>query len=521
MGAWSNMVDNVRDGMRSFLQIQEPVIRSYHVYADVDWDGNAIRNRIWYRGQAVELEEFFKQLPGDANRHRFWAAAPNKGREIEKLHVGLPSLIVDMLTDIVVSDLQAVTINNGNEETIWEEIADDNDIYTLLAEAVRDALVIGDGAFRISLDTSLSAYPIIEFIPGDRCAFNYRRGRLESVEFTSAVDDVTVIETYSRGRIETKARKGNNEGKPSDFGLDLPDLIEWDADYMLAVPMMFFPSKMYEGRGGSIFDARSDNFDALDETWSQWVDALRKARTKEYIPENLIPRNRYTGELMTPSAFDNAFIQIEASLAEGANNKIEVVQPGIQHDSYLSTYTNALDLCLMGLISPSTLGIDVKKLDNAEAQREKEKATLYTRNKMVTVLQQVIPRLVEASVNAWQTANMVPVTDLDVVVAFGEYANPSFESMIETIGKAKVQGIMSIEACVEELYGDTRDSEWKAQEVERLKAAEGMDVLEAPQLGITWEDILNASASEQQSVPDGQGTGAGDNQESAGDSAEG
>lgn len=503
MGAWSNMVDNVRDGMRSFLQIQDPIIRSYHVYADVDWDGNAIRNRIWYRGQAVELEEFFKQLPGDANRHRFWAAVPNAGREIEKLHVGLPSLIVDMLTDIVVSDLQAVTINNGSEETIWEEIADDNDFYNLLSTAVRDALVIGDGAFRISLDTTLTDYPIIEFIPGDRCTFNYRRGRLESVDFTSVVDDVTVVETYSRGRIEAKVVKGKNEGKPSEYGVDLPDTIEWDGDYMLAVPLMFFPSKMYEGRGGSIFDARSDNFDALDEAWSQWMDALRKARTKEYIPENLIPRNRYTGELMTPSAFDNAFIQIEASLAEGASNKIEVVQPDIKHDSYLTTYVNALDLCLMGLISPSTLGIDVKKLDNAEAQREKEKATLYTRNKMVTILQQVIPRLVEAAVNAWQTANMMSVTDMDVVVSFGEYANPSFESVIETVGKAKVQGIMSIEACVEELYGDTRDSEWKAKEVERLKEAQGLAEVETPQLGITWEDVVNASGYTGAHVRDG------------------
>ena len=112
MGVIDKMADSVRDSMRSFLQIQDPIIRSYHVYSDIDYSGNAIRNRIWYRGQAVELEEFFKQVPGAANKHRFWAAAPNAGREIEKIHVGLPSLIVEMLTDIVVSDLQDVTINN-------------------------------------------------------------------------------------------------------------------------------------------------------------------------------------------------------------------------------------------------------------------------------------------------------------------------------------------------------------------------------------------------------------------------
>ena len=61
----------------------------------------------------------------------------------------------------------------------------------------------------------------------------------------------------------------------------------------------------------------------------------------------------------------------------------------------LQSYITALDLCLQGLISPSTLGIDVKKLDNAEAQREKEKATEYTRGKVIDVLEKIIRKLVE------------------------------------------------------------------------------------------------------------------------------
>ena len=60
----------------------------------------------------------------------------------------------------------------------------------------------------------------------------------------------------------------------------------------------------------------------------------------------------------------------------------------------------ALDLCLQGIIS-STLGLDVKKLDNAEAQREKEKTTLYTRNAIVEALQEKLPELVSAAINAY------------------------------------------------------------------------------------------------------------------------
>lgn len=493
MGWWERVKDKVRDSMRSFLEVNPPISRSFRIRPDLDSEGRAIKNRMWYRGQASELEMFWKQVPGDANRQRFWSAVPPVGREIEKIHVGLPALIVDTLTNIVVSDLQQVDAGEGELSEAWAEIAEDNGFYDLIAKACRDALVIGDGAFRISLDPEVSHLPIIEFVPGDRCVFERKRGRLHEIKFISQEDEGMLVETYGRGYIEYAYRKDGKELAPRSVGSELPDRIEWDGGFSMAVPLMFFPSTVEEGRGGSIFDARDGNFDALDEAWSQWMDALRKSRTKEYVPEALIPRNPETGQPLKPNSFDNAYFMADGSMAEGANNRIEVVHPEIHHEGYLSTYVTALDLCLMGIVSPSTLGIDVKKLDNAEAQREKEKATLYTRNQMVTVLQQAIPQLVEAALSAWKVSLGEQPVELDVDVQFGEYANPSFESVVETVGKARVQGIMSIEATVEELYGDTRDSEWKAAEVARLKAERGMAEVSEPTVGITWADVLGGA----------------------------
>ena len=33
---------------------------------------------------------------------------------------------------------------------------------------------------------------------------------------------------------------------------------------------------------------------------------------------------------------------------------------------------------------------------------------------------------------------------------------------------------MSIETCIEEMYGDTRDKDWKAEEVKRIKEEMGI-----------------------------------------------
>ncbi|MFR8313777.1 MAG: hypothetical protein ACLVBP_16305 [Ruminococcus sp.] len=139
----------------------------------------------------------------------------------------------------------------------------------------------------------------------------------------------------------------------------------------------------------------------------------------------------------------------------------------------MASYITALDLCLQGVISPSTLGIDTKKLDNAEAQREKEKTTLYTRNAIVKALQEVLPGVVSMCINADNILHNKSIEEVKVNIPFGEYANPSFESQVETVAKAKQGGIMSIERCVEELYGDTLDDHCKEEEIARLKGRAG------------------------------------------------
>ena len=77
--------------------------------------------------------------------------------------------------------------------------------------------------------------------------------------------------------------------------------------------------------------------------------------------------------------------------------------------------------------------------------------------------------------------------DIEVSLKFGEYSNPSFEAQVETVSKGKQGGIMSIEACVEELYGDSKDEEWKLEEIARLKAEQGIVDIEEPAVNFDLE----------------------------------
>ena len=485
-----NLSNNIKRGIRSWLNVQEASPTNILINEPLDYEANAIKNRIWYRGDSEELQQLYSQIDTGVDRYKFWACKSTPGQEIRKIHTGLPALVVDTLAEITLADLNIQIEKDREAQELWEQIDRDNKFRKKLEKAVKETLYIGDGAFKISFDTELSQYPIIEFYPGDRIELVTERGRIKEIMFKTAYKhdrrDYVLYEHYGYGTITYELYRGDTQVSLQSipqttnlmdvaFGTDKPE-----EKYMMAVPIQFYESGKWDERGQSIFDKKIDSYDAFDEVWSQWMDAVRVGRAKEYIPDCLIPRNPETGEMMRPNHFDNRFIAVGNDMSENAKNMIDVEQPNIPHESYLASYCTALDLCLQGLISPSTLGIDMKKLDNSEAQREKEKATLYTRDTIINALQVDIPLLVETALKSYNEFYSKLVKPVDVTVEFGDYANPSFESQIETISKARQGQIMSVDAAVDELYGDDKDDTWKQEEIKRLKEELGIGEVEEP-----------------------------------------
>lgn len=510
--------ENIKKTVRSWLNVTPANPYNFQINEMLDFEGHAIRNRIWYRGDNNELEQFYQQNRENADRYKFWASACTPGMEMRKIHTGLPGLIVRTLASVVLPDMDEFEFGTPSQEQIWNEIGKDNNFRKKMESALKEALYIGDGAFKVAVDTTISDYPILEWYPGDRVEFVYQRDRIREIVFKTPYCEkgrtYVLNERYGFGYIINELYLNNKmmDIKTIKETENLTD-ITFDDSVIFAVPFMIYESAKYEGRGGSIFDGKLDNFDAYDEIWSQWMDALRAGRAKTYIPECLIPHNPENGMLIKPNPFDNRYFAADGDMREGQKNQISTDQPTIPHESYLSSYVSALDLCLQGVISPSTLGIDTKKLDNAEAQREKEKTTLYTRNAIVEAIQETLPEVVAMCINA----NNILLhggakEEVKVNIPFGEYANPSFESQVETVAKAKQGGIMSIERCVEELYGDSLDEHCKEEEITRLKAEQGIQDMEEPAVNMAAGDFrvdvtggeTDESKSGSQNVPDEQ-----------------
>jgi len=496
MSIFSAIGNGVRNAVMKLLRIQPaPVQASIIIQEPLSFEANVLRNHLWYRGDPSELDQFYKQLAsatGDSvAASRFWAAVPSADLQIRKIHSGLPALIIDRITDIVTADFDGVELEAEDQQRRWDEISEDNRFPELLGESITETLVAGDGAFKLVVDPEVSPLPIIEFYSGERVEYRQVRGRLQEVvflsEYTYRDKTYRLEETYGRGYIRT--RLFDDQGREVPLGTvpetaKLVPEVTYAGDFLMAVPMRFFKSPKWPGRGKSIFEAKADSFDALDEVISQWIDAIRAGRVQKYIPEDLIPRDPRTGATLRPNPFDNQFIKIGAVMAEDAKGQITTVQPDIAYEAFVEGYANALDMCLQGIISPATLGIDLKKTDNAEAQREKEKTTLYTRSKIIDALNEVIPRLVDVALKVQDTMQRRAPGEYLASVKFGEYASPDFGTVVETVGKARSFGIMSIERAVEELYGDSWTDEEKAAEVARIRAEQGYSTFDEPAVNI-------------------------------------
>ena len=494
MGWIQKLNETIKHGIRSWLNIVPASPYAIQIDETMDFELNAIRNRIWYSADGNKIEQMYRQMPEYADKQKFWSSRCTPGMEMRKIHTGLPSLIVRVLNSIIVSGMEKFEFSSPKQEQLWEEIEKDNKFRKKFEKSLKETLFIGDGAYKISVDTDLSQYPILEWYPGEHIEIVLNRGRLKEIIFKKVYMDgkrqYVLNEHYGYGYIDPHLYRGETE-VPLNTLDETANMkaVTFDKSVILAVPMKIYESSQFEGRGGSIFDGKLDAFDAFDETWSQWMDALRAGRTRTYIPESYIPRNPETGELIKPNAFDNRFIAGDNNMDENGKNQILSIQPSIAHDSYLASYCTSLDLCLQGIISPSTLGIDVKKLDNADAQREKEKTTLYTRDAIIEALQETIPELISAAINAYHLLHNETLEEVEVNIKFKEYANPSFESQVETVSKAKQGGIMSIERCVEELYGDSLDEHCKKEEITRLKAEQGIQDMEEPAVNMAAGDF--------------------------------
>ena len=474
---------------------------------------------VWYDGDGDELLNFYTRenyigfnyepFYMRNKKNYFWAISSTEA-QIKRTHSGQPRNIVDTLVNIMpfplisagedTNKLQAVVRESGLEQVYKDE-------------QLPLTLVEGWGCWKINWDKDVSDYPSVEYVSAENVDFIYKNGKIIGIVFknyyTSDKKRYLLLETRS---IEWKPNSADaaegSEGErvlvitnelyelPTNTAagdddtllkkVDLKSVPELESveerieigpfDKLFAVPCVLLGNTSRQwGYGRSIFTGKIDLFDDLDQALSQSSNAVRLSTPIEYIDEEYLERDK-NGLPKKPKAYDRKYIMMKGQKnGDGLSTgqPVQITQPSVEFSRYSDHAVQILLQILNGILSPATLGIDIAKKDNAAAQREKEKVTIFTRNALINGEERILRSLMEQMLMAkeFMDTGAVSVHSYDISVKFNEFADDSFENKLEALGKAYDMEEISTDMYLNKLYGDTLSEEERAAEKEFLESA--------------------------------------------------
>jgi hypothetical protein len=459
---------------------------------------------IWYVGDSDELLNHFTKsriieqaeepIYNRNKRDYFWTAVSEE-EGVKRSHSGIPRAIVETLVNAIGSP--NLTSNDKVLDQRIKDIIEENDLLTILnQEQTPMTLVTGHGAFKINIDPELSNKPIITYYDARNVKFELKTRRIIKVKFYDYFtennkayclvdcrykENGNSVITYKLYELPYKDAQ-EFEYEDNEISLesleqtkDLKDIQFTGVNEMLAVPCVFFKDQINEQYGRSIFTGKVDLFDDLDQALSQSANVVRKSTPVEYYPMDLI-ETKSTGERKPPTRYDRTYINFPSGRSgEGdITSQIQTTQPNLNFSQYDQEAVSILNMILTGVLSPATMGIDLAKKDNADAQREKEKVTVMTRNNIILKQKRILQKLLQLTLMVEDYINNPQVAEFptysDISVDFDEFSNPSFENQLSTLGSALQAGNISVDRYIEMLWGESLSEQEKQKEKEYVEA---------------------------------------------------
>ena len=455
--------------------------------------------RVWYVGSSQELLNYYTNQDShgfakesaynrnDANY--FWGISSAEGH-IKRVHSGVPHAIVDTLCNAV--GVPEISASDGKSKYDLSELirrTNFKEIY--MQQQLPLTMAVGWGAWKVvvDVDKKLSEWPILQFYEAKDVEFVVKSGLTLGVIFKNyyAYDkkNYLLLETRrinekGNSAIEYELYRLDRNDEVREVPLDtipalanLQDVEIPGYKHILAVPCRFIFDPNNKNYGRSIYYGKYDLFDDLDQSLSQRSQTCRVSTPVEYFSPDVLERGA-NGQPNTQKVYNRQYV-MKSGIPDGdgkVDNSIQTTQPALNFDQYSQEQKAILDFILTGILSPATMGIDVAKKDNADAQREKEKVTIMTRNTIIASETQILKELfqITMAMKDYMDGKGVSLADYDVSVKFSGFANPSFEGLSQVLTPMWQAGAISDEMFVNKLYGDSLSAEEKKREIEALKA---------------------------------------------------
>lgn len=386
-----------------------------------------------------------------------------------------------------------------SNETL-QAVLEDNSFWDLyMFEQMPMTLVEGWGCYKIDWNQDISEYPIIKYYRAKDVEFVYQEKRQVAIIFKDYYTDgkfrnylITETRAIKKGNLyvskdvfritgdDIQPMYPEEVARVEEFAdLDLEPIIIEKFKNFLAVPCVFYKDVVNnDGYGRSIFTGKVDLFDDLDQCLSQGSNTVRRSTPVEYFNTDFLERDPITKLPKMPHVYDRKYTSYiggrNADGSQTATVPVQVTQPQLQFTEYNTEAQNVLLQIISGIMSPATLGIDLAKKDNADAQREKEKLTIFTRNVLIEAETRILKKLFNQVLVAVQLMRegMETCADYSISIKYSEFADDSFENKLQKLGEAYIKGTISTDMYLDKLYGDTLSSTERDREYKYLKEKE-------------------------------------------------
>lgn len=412
------------------------------------------------------------------------------------VYAGLIPWIVESIVRLVASsgfEINSVLQNDGGGqfstalkedlENYINEVVKDIKLQELFERGVYLESGLGDFAYRISIDKSISDKPIIDVIEPQFLELEYKRGHINKIIIKESADDIvlgsgvyknTVIihEIYNKdtvGNVVVNYKffvKGKEITEENNFALYQACKKYWNLDEtIISLPFKEFPiiykknnkrSELYkQERGVPDIQGLETIEDALSECLSNLVDTIRKSAPKTFVDESLLPTD-ITGDTLEYNDFDHTYLLLKNSGLD-PTKMLVTIQATIDYQSHIETAKSLISHAINKAgLSPTTLGVTGLESINsaAESQDAREKPSLRTRKEKLKEWKEILIDLLNKYFQYLAYVNGEEIGDYKHLfnISFNEYINPSTENVVSVISQAVAGRVYSVELGVEKNF---------------------------------------------------------------------
>ena len=451
---------------------------------------------VWYEGDSDILASYYlgatytgqfarAYLYNRGKKEYFWSITTKPQEHIKKTHSGVPRAIVDTLVNVVGEPNYFADTDTTAK---LNDILKHNNFKYLLSQQGRTlTLVYGWGAYKININSDISKYPTVQFYNALDCEYIYRDNLLVGIIYKDYYKD-----DHNNNYVlhETRYHDGTNSyityklfrksrHSLTPVALDtipalsaLHDTTIYNFPYIFGVPSVYFYDQFHNNYGRSVYAGKLDVFDDMDQCLSQASTCIKYSTPIEYINSEFLQRGP-DGQAGIADTYCRRYVMLEGEMdanGAGGTQAVSVTQPQLNTEQFITQYRALLKIACSGVLTPSTMGILDEARSNANAEREREKVTIQTRNNIIACESDILTKLYTLLLCGYEymTTNKISTFNYNISIKYNEFANPTFENELRALGIAWSQGQLSTERYIKLLWKDRLSVEEMEREKEAL-----------------------------------------------------